>query len=149
MKMKRLLMIGLCLLSVMQVFAQNPVNMNFNYDDNGNRTCNEIVITRILDKVNIQETESPFLTSALDSMNTVEISIYPNPTNDKVIVATRGMDSGQTLKAVLLSPTGKVLEERIVTDTGESFDLTGKASGVYLIEIYINQEKQIWKVIKR
>lgn len=147
--MKKLLMIGLCLLSIIHVFGQNPVNVNFNYDDNGNRIFKEIVITQVIDKGNVQETKSPFLTSALDTMNTLEISIYPNPTNNKVIVATKGMESSQTLKAVLLSMTGEVLEERIIADTRESFDLSEKASGVYLIELYINQEKQIWKVIKR
>lgn len=147
--MKRLLLIGLCLWSIMQVYGQYPVNMVFSYDDNGNRIRNKIVFTKIQDKGNIHETESSFLTSVLDTMNSVEICIYPNPTNDKVVVATRGMENGQTLKAMLLSITGKVLEERVIADTQESFDLSEKASGVYLLELHINQEKQIWKVIKR
>ena len=140
-----MLLLGLCLWSVMLVNGQTPVNMIFTYDYNGNRTGREICFIR--DNGGSEKQDAlPFVSDTFDA---VEVSIYPNPTSDKVIVAASGIRNGQDMKAVLLTISGEALEEKILANPTESFDLSGKAPGIYLLELYMNQEKHIWKVIKK
>ena len=147
--MKKMLLLGLCLWSVLLVKGQTPVNMVFTYDYNGNRTGREICFIRGDGGLENTEAKQELLPFVSDCLGVVEVSIYPNPTNDKVYVAASGIGDGQNMKAVLSSMSGETLEERTIANTRESFDLSGKASGVYLLELYMNQEKHIWKVIKK
>lgn len=147
--MKKIVLLGLCICSVILVFGQQPVNVVFTYDNNGNRIGREILFARAGDDDNDTLMEQELLTSVSDSFDTVEVSVFPNPTNDKVFVATKGLDSDRPMRAVLISPTGKALEERTVTSSAESFDLSGKASGVYLLELTVDRERHLWKVIKK
>lgn len=147
--MKKILILGLCLWSVMLANGQQPFYISFNYDENGNRTGTEILFTRAGGVGDNTMEEQVFMSSISDSFNTVEVSVYPNPTNEKVYVATNNMENGHTMKALLMSVSGETLEERTVSGSKESFDLSGRASGIYLLELNLDQEKHIWKVIKK
>lgn len=147
--MKRIILLCLCLWSAMIAKGQLHFNMTFSYDDNGNRTGHVIQFSRSEegDKNNLQEPK--LLSSVLDSFNATEVSIYPNPTYDKVFVAIKGLENDQTMKVVLMSSSGKILYEKTMTNSEEPLDLSGVASGIYLLELTMVQEKHIWKVIKK
>lgn len=147
--MKKIILLGLCLWSAVLVRGQLYMNVSFSYDDNGNRIGRDILFSKGEESDGSDLKEPELLSSVSDSFNNVDVNIYPNPTNDKVFVATKGLEQGQTMRAVLMNSTGITLEERIVTNSAESFNLTGKASGIYLLVLTMDQEKHVWKVIKK
>ena len=147
--MKRIILLCLCLWSAMLVNGQIPMNMVFSYDDNGNRTGRVIVFSRADEGEENDIKEPELLPFASDSFKTVDVSIFPNPTNDKVFVELSGIENGQILKVVLMTATGKVLDEKSIASSEEFFDLSGKSSGIYLLELTLDQEKHVWKVIKK
>ncbi|MCR5646009.1 MAG: T9SS type A sorting domain-containing protein [Bacteroidales bacterium] len=93
--------------------------------------------------------EEEYLTSATDTLLDMTVNIYPNPTNDRVFVSTVAGEACGSLKARLMTTTGVLLEERLIENTAESFDMAGRASGIYLLEISGNGEQHLWKILKR
>lgn len=145
--MKRLLMIGLCLWSALWVYGQRSMDMFYSYDHNGNRIMSEIRFVKTGSDTNVPKELGP-MPFVQDTIGTVEVNVYPNPTSDKVLVATKGVENGQRIRAVLMSANGDVLDEKTVINTQETFDVSGQASGIYLLELYANREKHVWKIIK-
>ena len=94
------------------------------------------------------ETSEEFLPTATDFFETMEVSLYPNPTNDKFFVEIKS-DTSEKAEATLTHISGAVLEKRILVNSLESFDLSGHAVGVYLLRIEVGNETHIWKVIKK
>jgi hypothetical protein len=147
--MKKTILLCFCLWSVVLVKGQQYFNTTFSYDEHGNRTGRVIQFSRGEEGTTKDLKGPEIFSSVLDSFNFVDVNIYPNPTNDKVIVVTKGMENGQAMRAVLMDSSGKTLGERMMTNSEESFDLSGKASGIYLLVLTLDQEKHIWKVIKK
>lgn len=125
--------------------AQQPQTVTFAYDLNGNRITREILFGKLERN---EETSEEFHSSATDSFETMEVSLYPNPTNDKFFVEIKG-DTSAKAEATLTHISGAVLEKRTLTNSLESFDLSGHAVGVYLLRIEVGNETHIWKVIKK
>ena len=125
--------------------AQQTHSVAFSYDVNGNRITKEISFGK--QERNGEKSEE-FLSSATDFFETMEVSLYPNPTNDKFFVEIKG-DTSEKAEATLTHISGAVLEKRILTDSRELFDLSGHAAGVYLLRLEVGKETHIWKVIKK
>lgn len=125
--------------------AQQTQTVTFAYDMNGNRITREILFGK---QERNGETSEEFLPTATDFFETMEVSLYPNPTNDKFFVELKG-DTNEKAEATLTHISGAVLEKRILTNSLESFDLSDHAVGVYLLRIEVGNETHIWKVIKK
>lgn len=125
--------------------AQQTQTVTFAYDLNGNRITKEILFGK---QERNGETSEEFHSSATDSFETMEVSLYPNPTNDKFFVEIKS-DTSEKAEATLTHISGAVLEKRILVNSLESFDLSGHAVGVYLLRLEVGKETHIWKVIKK
>ncbi len=125
--------------------AQQTQTVTFAYDLNGNRITKEILFGK---QERNGETSEEFLSSATDSFETMEVSLYPNPTNDKFFVEIKG-DTSEKVEATLTHISGAVLERRTLANSLESFDLSGHAVGVYLLRLEVGKETHNWKVIKK
>ena len=125
--------------------AQQTQTVTFAYDLNGNRITREILFGK---QERNGETSEEFLPTATDFFETMEVSLFPNPTNDKFFVELKG-DTNEKAEATLTHISGAVLEKRILTNSLESFDLSDHAVGVYLLRIEVGNETHIWKVIKK
>ena len=55
-----------------------------------------------------------FFSSVSGSFDTLNFSIFPNPTNDKLFIATKGIESCHTMRVSLVSMDGKVLETKCI-----------------------------------
>lgn len=141
-------MIGLCLCTAMCVYGQHTMDMFFSYDNNGNRIKSEIRFVKAENNTDVSEEQVP-LPFVQDTIGTVEVNVYPNPTSDKVFVTTKAMANGQKIRVVLMSANGEILDEKNTINTQEAFDVSGQASGIYLLELYANREKHVWKIIKK
>lgn len=125
--------------------AQQTQTVTFAYDLNGNRITREILFGK---QERNGETSEEFHSFATDSFETMEVSLYPNPTNDKFFVEIKG-DTSEKAEATLTHISGAVLEKRTLTNSLESFDLSGLAPGAYLLKLTVNKETHVWKVIKK
>lgn len=143
----RTFLIPLLFLLTTSGFGQNTFIRGFGYDTNGNRISAEILMAKSHPDGSTKDGE--FLPFATDTLADVTMRIYPNPTNDMFFVSTEGDNTGGTMKATLISATGAVLAVRYLNGSEESFDLSGEASGIFLLEIGNDSEKHVWKIIKR
>lgn len=125
--------------------AQQTQTVTFAYDLDGNRTNREILFERMERNGKTDEESFP---SATDFFETTEVSLYPNPTNDKFFVAIKD-DTSKKAEATLTHVSGAVLERRIMNNSRELFDLSGLAPGMYFLKLTVNNETHVWKVIKK
>lgn len=125
--------------------AQQTQTVTFAYDLDGNRTNRELLFGRMERN---GESSEEFLPTATDFFETIEVSLYPNPTNDKFFVELKG-DTSEKAEATLTHISGVVLEKRILADSRELFDLSGLAPGIYLLKLTVDNETHVWKVIKK
>lgn len=81
--------------------------------------------------------------AGVSNLNSAEIKIFPNPTNEMVYV-----ESATALRAVILSTDGKVLIDK---ENVKEISLKGLVNGMYVIKLY-NQEQQqvmVQKLVKQ
>jgi len=142
------LIVLLLLLLSLKCFGQETYTKIFSYDQNGNRIRYELLLSKA-DKGSNSIEDTPYMSSATDTLIDLAIQIFPNPTNDKVFVSSIGNETSKTVKAVLMTSTGSVLEEKQLVNSMESLDLTAKATGLYFLEISTDKAKHLWKIIKR
>lgn len=110
----------------------------FTYDSNGNRISRSLVFKRI----------SPTGQEAQD-FQPLSYELFPNPTPGFFTVQCKELEGQQPFHAKLLTATGIILEEKDVENGLSTFDLSGQASGIFLLELDTPEGHQSWKVIKR
>ena len=145
---KQSLLLPLVLLLVMKSLGQSTFPKLFTYDQNGNRTGHMLAFAKA-DRIDNSKEGAHFMDFATDTLRDLTIQIYPNPTNDRVFVSTAMDETTPSLRAVLMTSTGSVLEEKRLDGGTESLDLSGKAPGLYILEIGTKETRHLWKIIKR
>lgn len=143
--MKKLLILGLCLWSV--VFANGQrITYEYDYDLVGNRI--RCVVVRLNDRNNYENdqelTFSPF-TDVLD--NGVSMALFPNPTKESVRFELSGDNAIGDY--VLSDITGRVVAKGRCQDTSLTLDLSNQKEGMYLLELLIEEKTLIYKIIKQ
>ncbi|MCE3295303.1 MAG: C-terminal target protein [Crocinitomicaceae bacterium] len=89
-------------------------------------------------------TEAP--TTGLVSLSQEQIYFAPNPTSDFVQLK---LDSGQTGHIEMTDQSGKMIWEKANCYSGEMIDLSGLASGIYLLHYELNDGNTgVFKVCK-
>lgn len=142
----RIVALLIALIGVLPIcHAQQAQTVAFSYDLDGNRTNREILFGRM---ERTGEASEELLPSATDFFETMEVSLYPNPTNDKFFVEIKD-DTSKKAEATLTHVSGAVLERRIMNNSRELFDLSGLAPGMYFLKLTVNNETHVWKVIKK
>lgn len=72
------------------------------------------------------------------------VSVYPNPTRDKV-----GVRSNNAIQSIqLFDVQGRLLFTKLVNELSENIDMTTKANGVYFMRITTTQGVKIEKILK-
>ncbi len=72
--------------------------------------------------------------TGLNTVQTTNISLYPNPTNGQFTIA--GMDAGMIVE--MYDYTGRMVTRHAATDETMQLNLSGQANGIYLIRILDN-----------
>jgi hypothetical protein len=88
-------------------------------------------------------------TLSLESVYLTEVGIYPNPSNGSIVnvvydhIPVRKIEVvnylGQIVKSIKLDPSK--------SETSESIDLSGKANGLYIINVSTNETSSSYKVV--
>lgn len=81
---------------------------------------------------------------SIDEINSTKIKIAPNPTSDKITIFLE-----DNAKANLYDSTGKHILTFLLQSKQNTVDISHHPSGIYIIEIISNKQKQSFKLIKK
>ena len=121
----------------------------FGYDANGNRIGRSLTVAKMEQKYTPTDTikaSGPFV-EAINDFESVNVSVYPNPTHEKLTVSLLGL-SDKSVKACIVTATGTTLILRELSNGIHDFDLANLSPGVYLLQLFIADKTQTWKIIK-
>ncbi len=84
---------------------------------------------------------------ALDENNTLEIKVYPNPTNNVLFVETRLIASLQAeIEYIITNLTGQILLSGNITSETKQIDVSGLVDGMYFVRIQSDRDTITKKV---
>ena len=146
MNIKRFLFQFCLSLMPLTVLAQ-ITTVSFGYDRNGNRTARQLVIEELLVMKSQEIEEAPTQVDD-NSLDTMDVKLFPNPTYGQFYIQLPGVRPDIPLKAVLITETGNIITEKQVTSNWMEFDLSNLAGGVYLLQLVSSEKKRVWKIIK-
>ncbi len=93
-----------------------------------------------------------FKTFALGVNNAVadgfRVQVYPNPAHNKLNIKLDGKVTGKS-SIQLTDLTGKVIREIHTTDATQELDITGIASGIYMLRYKDDTHNQVLKITKQ
>jgi hypothetical protein len=78
--------------------------------------------------------------------NNAAISVYPNPNNGLFILEVR--DMGLSTQFVVVNVLGEVVLSEPVTQEKTQINIADLKSGIYFVEVYQNNTRQVIKLIK-
>gem|GEM_PF-2017256 len=81
------------------------------------------------------------------SNSEMNITIFPNPTNDKFTIQTDNLIEAYTLE--ILNTTGQVVLTKKISNSVEQVDLSGQAAGVYFVKLQLGNNSVVRKIIKQ
>jgi hypothetical protein len=139
-KIMKYLVILLLPLFVIEAYSQisipKPVYV-YTYDNAGNRVRFErkevILKTPVIVDTNIAD---------------IRISVTPNPAVDFIKVDFEGTTKDNNIKVELFDLNSNRIYFSQENTSELSIDLTGKASGFYLLNVYIDDKPTYWKIVK-
>lgn len=121
--------------------------VNFEYDADGNRISRTITIGD--DREERSSNDTTEVVHYTDVIDKSQINIYPNPTTKSVFINITNPEEETMITATLLSPSGVSLETKKISTAPVEFDLSDKASGIYILELRSGNDTKTWKIIKR
>lgn len=134
--------------AVVPCLAQQSGTVSFAYDENGNRIMRSINIRKVNENGKDVESQSPTLGEAIDVFANMKVSIYPNPTKDMVFISAESVEVEHVLQIRLTNAAGTVLQQKEYKGILESIDLSDLPVGVYLLQLTLDKEVHVWKLIK-
>lgn len=138
---------GLFLMSSIASMAQNNT-LNFAYDDNGNRIIRELVFEEIRNVESFNK-ENALTVNTNNLLDTLDIKLFPNPTYGQFHIQITDALPDTPIKAVLMTVSGNIISEKLVTSDRMEFDLSNQAGGVYLLQLLTAEKMRVWKIIKK
>ena len=149
--MKRKLKIAASMLALCGAFITCPAQQSntvvFEYDMNGNRTGQTLSSNQSKSGDTIMNNH-PVTSTVLDFFKSMKVSLFPNPTYDNLTLSILNRPEELTLLFKITTSTGLVLQEKILSDDQEVFDMSGLPAGIYLFQLIAGDRKHVWKVIK-
>jgi len=136
------------LASSMFPVANQAQNINYAYDSAGNRKERTITLSspaRSSSNAEEEKTED----TVFDVIAKQEVKIYSNPTKGLIKVELINFDNALKGEIAIIDPAGKTVAQTTSLSAENSFDLTGKAEGIYVMKIKVGTEVSTWKIIKK
>ena len=137
--MKNGLICILLLLAAMNISAQS---VTYTYDNAGNRI--ERIVTLLKSSAAPEE-----VTALSDLIAKKAVSIYPNPTQGILTVEIKGYTNEVQADFRLADMAGRTIISKKAASGYQTFDLSRQAAGIYLLQIRINGESTVWKIVKQ
>ncbi len=91
----------------------------------------------------------PCITDGIREIEETAITVCPNPTQGKIELAASGPFAGKTIALKLYNLLGEIIYSRQTEELSAKalqLDLTGKASGIYFLEINVNGKRRLERI---
>ena len=143
----------LLLLCISTGYTQSSLDRIYEYDASGNRTCrriitlrNHVVSTDTTDTENADYENTAHYFS--EKVGKIQFNIFPNPTSQTVTVHITNYDDFTVGTLQLYSLNGQFLQQYVINSPQLNVDLSTYSNGVYLLKLRINQQTDVWKIVK-
>tara|TARA_B100000965_G_C19231974_1_gene600529 strand:- start:109 stop:525 length:417 start_codon:yes stop_codon:yes gene_type:complete len=117
----------------------NAQSLSFSYDEAGNRTLKQIILSK--------ENESRKKTEFEEQLDSITFKIYPNPTSDLLNIEL-SKDKKESISYYLIDINGKILTQGVIYNSGQ-INLSQYSDGVYFLELIGVEEKTSWRILKK
>lgn len=147
----KLILTLLCLVLICtnMVYSQD---ISFDYDDSGNCTLKykTVVLARAQSNQNNEQfyNKSDSIQSQLSKIGDHNITIYPNPTKGLITISLSGNQIETKVEFRLTDLSGRLLKNGQFEYMLLKLDMSQFIPGTYLLHIYMNNKKDVWKIIK-
>jgi len=134
--------IGILLLfTAMEMSAQS---VTYTYDNAGNRTA------RTFSAAKAPQAPDEFrdATALPELIAEKSVVIFPNPTKGILSVEIKDYTDNLQAEFRLTDLSGRTVIDRKISGDNQTFDLSRLAAGIYLLQIRINGESAVRKIIK-
>lgn len=140
--MKKYLLLPILLCCVGNLYGQNKIR--YSYDNAGNRTKREIVLTRneVMEDAGSVE---PFS----DMISEHEIQIYPNPTEGDLNISISNVSYDNQISITLYDMNGKLIRKENTATERVNINISDAPNGIYIMQIMIDEKVTTWKIIKK
>jgi len=145
--------------AIISLNAQTKVPVYYKYDVNGNRSSRSITLSNLKsaevpDSVNNTDSVNANYKAVqkekfLDEIGAFKVNIYPNPTKGKLLIEiTGGNGNSPNYSLEIYALSGQKLQ--IVKGSGYSgeLNLSSYKSGMYIMNINIDNKKSQWHIVK-
>ena len=132
--------------------AQN-CTVAFSYDASGNRILRTIDCEKMRNQGDPVADFQPVNESEEETVPTgrieeLTINVFPNPTESVFYVETMSENRMEKKKAILSTVAGTKVSDTWLKEAKTAFDLSEQPAGVYLLDLFLNEEHLYWKIIK-
>ncbi|MEA3505470.1 MAG: T9SS type A sorting domain-containing protein [Bacteroidota bacterium] len=127
--------------------------VNYTYDDNGNRVSRNTVVlksqpngtTKITEQKDYLALESNYI----EELGSQTITIYPNPTGGAFAVGITNLQGIVEKSMALYSITGKEIFKQQDFNELTEINISTQKSGTYILKILLDNKQTTWKIVKR
>ncbi|MFT5824422.1 MAG: hypothetical protein ACI8ZM_005690, partial [Crocinitomix sp.] len=110
--------------------------------------CPEVIVPKNNETTNENEQSTAVLINKTGVSNKSLIKVYPNPTNDNIIVNIEGRELSKNCNIRLFSLDGRLVLEQEIIQSNTTLNLTELTSGTYLLQVINGASTDQLKVIK-
>jgi len=132
------LVIFLC--GLMATIVVNSQQLSYTYDAAGNRISRTIVLG--LKNADVQQQEFTEIIAKK------EIKIYPNPVESFLTVSIAGFGDDIVSECFIYNLAGTLVMREKISGELTTLDMSSFSSGTYVLQISVNGEKSVWKIVK-
>lgn len=119
-------------------------NYKYSYDAAGNRIKKEIILSQ-------QDASSKYVSKSnlfSDKLCDKTVYIHPNPTSGVLKVEITGYDNSDSGALHVFNLAGQHLFNLNITSAFTQLDISEQPKGIYILQLELNGESSIWKIIK-
>ena len=132
-------------LFISNITLYSQTTVYFDYDAAGNRTYRGASQKK---STSSQAEENAPTDSLSERIGKYEITLFPNPVDQQMVIKINGLEDGQQAKLALYNISGKQVIIKTTIDPMTLLDFTDYPAGPYILKIIIAAESTEWKIIK-
>ncbi|MDE5701545.1 T9SS type A sorting domain-containing protein [uncultured Bacteroides sp.] len=140
--MKKYLLLPILFCCIGNLYGQNKIR--YSYDNAGNRTKREIVLTR-----NEAMEDAGSVEPFSDMISEHEIQIYPNPTEGDLNISISNVSYDNQISITLYDMNGKLIRKENTATERVNINISDAPNGIYIMQIMIDEKVTTWKIVKK
>jgi len=138
----------ICLFAMFCSYTYAQTHIGYSYDNTGNRVQRQLVIDCNGCPTN-QRTAAPTVVDSTQVLAAQHgLSIFPNPTQDKVNLTLSNLKDDETTSVVVTDETGKTVYSAKNLQSQNEVNVSNFNNGTYFFRITMGKDVMVYKVMK-